>query len=194
MNIIKKNSIILLIFMVFILNSGCRPSSGRVKVGVYYYPWYRTHAESMNEFGYRSKWNRAMRTHLKPIQEPALGHYASKDPDVIEAHIDQSIRGNINFWAISWWGTNNYTDRMFKHHILTHKRAGDLKYALLYETTRKFGDFNDPDHSKLIDDLKYMARNYFTNNLYLKINNRPVVFIYLTREYFQCHGEKTLVK
>src|SRR5262245_45249528 len=66
-------------------------------VGAWYYPWYGTF-----EGGHR--WSRTLRSHLVPQQSPALGFYNSRDAATIERHIDQSHRGNISFWAMSWWG------------------------------------------------------------------------------------------
>ena len=109
-------------------------------VGAYYYPWYG------DGWSPSRRWNRAMRLRLEPPQEPKLGRYHSRDPEVVADHIAQSTRGGIGFWAVSWWGPGTYTDRTLKDHILEHKDAPQLRYAILYESTGRMGRFDRPDY------------------------------------------------
>jgi len=103
----------------------------------------------------------------------------------IAAHIDQSHRGNITFWAVSWWGPTSPEDVTLREQILKHPRAGEMRYAIHYETPGRLGKIGSPDFAPLIRDFRHLAREYFNNPNYFKINSRPVVFIYLTREYFK---------
>ena len=162
-------------------------ANSKPQVGVYYYPWYRkTNSRSLGQ------WRNVMRLHLTPPQEPKSGLYRSNDPEVISEHISQSVRGGIDFWAVSWWGPNQQTDLNFKNEILTHPDASKLKYAILYESTGRMKSFGNPDYSKWISDLKYIKETYFGNPNYLTANGRPVIFFYLSREYFRNKGEEPL--
>ncbi|UCD51788.1 MAG: glycoside hydrolase family 99-like domain-containing protein [Phycisphaerales bacterium] len=156
--------------------------NGRPVVGVYYYPWYRRPGE----------WRRVMRQHLRVPQQPELGRYRSADPNVVAAHIAQSVRGGIDFWAVSWWGPQQHCDVTFRNAILKHLDAVKLKYAILYESTGRFGRFNSPSYTHWIPDLTYMREHYFDHPSYLKIDGKPVVFVYLTREYFRNKGQRAL--
>ena len=160
-------------------------SGSDVMVGVYYYPWYGPGAGG-HGFG-NTLW-----AHLVPKQYPELGYYNNADPAVISAHINQSVEANIQFWACSWWGPVSYEDNIIKNHILTHEEADKLKYAILYESTGRLGSFDNPDYSRLESDVQYFADNYFGNPNYLKIDGRPVIFIYLTRVYFRNQGDEAL--
>jgi len=161
--------------------------SSQIQVGAYYYPWYKENADSET-----MPWNRAMRLLLKNRQQPMLGLYNSGDPEVIGGHIAQSLRGGIDFWAVSWWGPGSQTDRIFRRDILSHPDSAKLKYAVLYESTGRFGKFDSPNYSKWRSDLKYMKKHYFNHPSYLRIQGRPVLFIYLSREYFRNQGEEAL--
>lgn len=152
-------------------------------VGVYYYPWYRPE---------RDQWRQVMRLHLKNLQQPKCGRYDSRDAMVIGDHIEQSLRGGIGFWAVSWWGPNEAKDVAFREHILKHPDAGKLKYAVLYESTGRFGRFDRPRYDKWLSDLAYIKQTYFDNPNYLRVNDRPVVFVYLSREYFRNKGHEAL--
>lgn len=163
--------------------SSSQPASdAKPVVGVYYYPWYRGGRE----------WRQVMRQHLQPSQEPKLGRYRSEAPDVVTEHIHQSLRGGIAFWAVSWWGADTQTDVNFRQAILQHPEAGRLQYAVLYESTGRLGRFGNPDYSRWIPDLTYLSEHYFDHPAYLRIDGKPVVFVYLTREYFRNKGHEAL--
>ncbi len=159
----------------------------RPMVGVYYYPWYRAQGQRG-----ASNWRQVLRQRLVPAQEPELGRYDSSDPNVVGAHIAQSVRGGISFWASSWWRPGDYTDTTLRDVILKHPDAGKLKYAILYESTGRLGTFDKPDYRHWIEDLAYLQETYFDHPYYLRIDGRPVVFVYLTREYFRNKGGEAL--
>lgn len=159
-----------------------------ISVGAYYYPWYQ---KGEPKWGW-AKWNNAMRLHLEHRQEPMVGLYDSSDPEVIGAHIEQSVRGGIDFWSVSWWGPGSKTDAIFKDAVLTHPDSHKLKYAILYESTGRFGKFENPSYDQWISDLSYLRETYFDDPRYLKIEGRPVLFVYLSREYFRNRGAEAL--
>ena len=160
----------------------------KTMVGAYYYPWYQ---KGDPEWGW-AKWNNAMRLHLEHPQFPMVGKYDSRDPEVIGAHIEQSLRGGIDFWSVSWWGPGSKTDRIFKNAGLAHPDSGKIKYAMLYESTGRFGKFASPNYDKWIGDLEYLKNTYFEDERYLRIDGRPVLFVYLSREYFRNRGHEAL--
>ena len=67
-----------------------------------------------------------------------------------------------------------------------------MRFAVLYEATGRFGEFDNPDYGDWASDLEYLREHYFRHPHYLRINNRPVLFIYLTREYFRGQGHAQL--
>lgn len=155
-------------------------------VGAYYYPW---HGPFRGGHGFAD----TLRQKLNPPQAPAIGLYDSRAASTISSHIDQSRRGNISFWAVSWWGPNSTEDITLRNHIFTQARAAEMKYAILYEATARLGTFNSLDFKNLVSDFQYMAKNIFSNPNYLKINGRPVVYVYLTRVYFNTQAGRDAV-
>ena len=165
----------------------CSASTNDIKVGTYYYPWYGpgTGGHVFTE---------TLRDHLVPKQYPELGYYNSADAAVIESHINYSVEANIQFWVCSWWGPGGYDDTIFRNHILAHPQAGKLKYAIFYESPGRLGYSSDPDYTNLMPDFQYLDQNYFNHPHYLRIDGRPVVFIYLSRLYFRTTGDEELAE
>jgi glycoprotein endo-alpha-1,2-mannosidase len=161
--------------------------AGAPVVGAYYYPWY-----GVNDRPLEHDWDHVMRRKLAPSQAPLAGLYRSDDPQVISRHIEQSKRAGIDFWAVSWWGPDTATDRTIRDSILKHPDADQLRYAILYEATGRLGSFDNPDYRHLVDDFAYLEKTYFSDANYLHVDDKPVVFIYLTREYFRNRGHAEL--
>jgi probable HAF family extracellular repeat protein len=155
-------------------------------VGAYYYPWYGT-------FSGGHSVNQSLRGHLTPKQPPALGQYSNRNNATIASHIDQSHQGNIDFWAVSWWGPQSAEDTTLRTSILAHPRQAELQYAVHYESPGRLGTFENPNFNNLIPDFRYLATNYFQNPSYLKIDGRPVVFMYVTRAYFNTQTARDAV-
>ena len=173
-------------FMPFLCEAQTKKSN---MLGAYYYPWYDA-PKNENDIGWMK---RALRGRLKPAQLPKLGVYDSRDPKVIKNHIEQSKYAGIDFWSVSWWGKNRQ-DETFKDHILKHSDAAKLKYAVLYESTGRLGSMKSPNYKNLVPDFDYFNEQYFDHPHYLKINGKPVVFIYLTRVYFRANAGKEALK
>ena len=180
-------AIYLRVILLFFWGTLCSASTNDIKVGTYYYPWYgpTTGGHAFTE---------TLRDHLVPKQYPELGYYNSADAAVIEAHINHSVEANIQFWVCSWWGPGGYDDNIIKNHILAHPQAGKLKYAIFYESPGRLGYSSDPDYTNLMPDFHYLAENYFSHPHYLRIDDRPVVFIYLSRLYFRTTGDEELAE
>ena len=124
------------------------PAGAAPTVGAWYYPWYGT-------FSGGHSWTDTLREHLAPQQPPALGYYSSRSSATIEGQIDESHRGNISFWATSWWGPGSAEDSTIRNNILTDPRASELKYAVMYESTGRLGTFANPNYSNLVPDFQY---------------------------------------
>jgi uncharacterized membrane protein YgcG len=138
-------------------------------VGVFYYPWY------YNDFHGRQY----LREHLVPAQLPELGEYNDRDEAVINQHLKWSCETGIDFWVASWWGPGSREDVTLLNYILKNPNIGSLKIAIFYETVGRTNNFQN--YSNLGPDITYLAKNYFAHPNYLKINGKPVVFVYLTR-------------
>ncbi|WP_197531330.1 DUF5010 domain-containing protein [Posidoniimonas corsicana] len=148
------------------------------QVGVYYYPWYGPGSGGHT-------FDDTLRAHLTPDpQLPAAG-LNGRDASVVERHIDQSHTGNISMWSLSWWGPGGFEDITIRNHILTHPRAPELQYTIHYESAGRMAPIDSPDYSNLLPDFRHLANHIWSDPNYMRIDGRPVVFMYLTREFFK---------
>jgi glycoprotein endo-alpha-1,2-mannosidase len=143
----------------------------KITVGAYYYPWHGKNFH--NGQGY-------LRKELN--QSPKLGEYDDRDPSIIGQHLAWSRQANIDLWITSWWGPNRLEDNTTRDVILTHQELGNHKIALFYETSGRIKEENDFDVSNVELDIDHMCNYYFDHPNYFRINERPVLFMYLTRK------------
>mmetsp|Transcript_19502 Transcript_19502/g.55088 ORF Transcript_19502/g.55088 Transcript_19502/m.55088 type:complete len:439 (-) Transcript_19502:313-1629(-) len=147
--------------------------SSDLLVGAYYYPWH------LDDFhrgqGY-------LREQLQPPQQPTLGEYDDSDPRTIAQHLAWSRQANIGLWVTSWWGEGKREDTTIREAILTHPHLADHKVALFYETVNRVKESENYSTQRVRPDLEFMCREYFNHPNYLKIDGKPVLFVYLTRK------------
>lgn len=147
--------------------------------GVYYYPWYS------NSWGHH--WQGSyVRDYLSPRQSPVLGEYDCRDQEVIRQHLDWCRQFGIDLWVCSWWGVSSNEDITIKDHIVPELQNDDVKFAIFYESFI-LGNVPwvvDPAmEMRMINDYTYIANTYFNHPNYFRIDNRPVVYVYVGGGY-----------
>lgn len=143
-----------------------------IRVGAYYYPW---HADDFHrDAGY-------IRDLLDPGHQPFLGEYDDRRPEVVGQHLAWSRRANINLWVCSWWGPNSREDVTIRRSIMTHPELGSHKIALLYETTGRIKENEGWEPKRVRDDMAHICTTYFDEEMYYRIEGKPVIVMYLTR-------------
>lgn len=152
-----------------------------LRVGVYYYPWY-----AGNFHG-----GKYPRQELVPSQRPMLGEYDDRNVSVIAQHVQWSHDAGIQVWVTSWWGPNDQTDQTLLQTILPYLESSStypLRIALFYETIGRIQQKQIDgtwDFSNIQKDIQYISRHYFCRSTsYLRIRERPVLFVYVTRSLY----------
>lgn len=148
------------------------PSSDGPLVGVHYYPWFNMHAG-------HEDW--LERTPANPV----LGEYDSDDPDVIDQHLDWCLDHGIEWLSMSWWGPDSVEDEVLTTAIPTADRFDEIQYSILYETQGRLEpyeyDLDTPEaYDRFVADIDYLATQYFDDDNYLRFDDRPVVFVYVS--------------
>ena len=109
---------------------------------------------------------------------PSLGEYDSTDAQVIDQQLAQAAYARIETFIASWWGPGHHTDGAFgvllDRTIEATSPAPDLKWAVYYELEGGA----DPPVDDIVADLEYLSGHYFNHPAYLRVDGRPVVFVW----------------
>jgi hypothetical protein len=150
----------------------------RPLVGAHYYHWYP------------GNWGAGtLRAQLDPPQTPLLGHYDSGDTSIAEQHIAWASEHGIDFFTLDWWPVHHQENQAAIARLLEAGNLDDISFAIFYETwdlgflpVRGYTDLDRPGvRAAFVEDMAQLADQYFQNPSYLRVDGRPVVFLYLTR-------------
>jgi MoaA/NifB/PqqE/SkfB family radical SAM enzyme len=139
------------------------------KVGSFYYLWYG-----------ENNWGEYVRKYLHPPMGSAMGEYSSSDKEVLDQHCLKAKENGIDFFSVSWCREGGHIS-FLNWDILTENKPlpHGMKFHLFYETghIRQHEKFED----LLVEEVEYLCR-YFDHESYLKIDGRPVLMFYITRD------------
>ena len=144
------------------------------RVMTFYYPWYGT-PDGPGGAGRTVHWGRidaAKKDIEASTNYPTLGAYDSHDPKLIDQHCRWARYANIDTFIISWWGHNSFCDRAMDK-ILDGCRRNGLSACIYYETVPR-----PQTPQSAADDIIKVLSKYGKHNAYLKVNAKPVVFVY----------------
>ncbi len=153
----------------------------------FYYPWYKTKTTD----GAYSYWNdhgnnppNTWFSHYIPdpkpnVFDPATELYSANDYSNFKWQITKMAEAKLEVAISSWWGIDTKEDLALKNILNTFMPANDnpypnLRWAIYYE---KEG-FGDPSVSEITTDLDHIKNNFINSKYFLKVNNKPVVFVY----------------
>ena len=144
------------------------------KVLTFYYPWYGN-AEVTGGSGRWSHWSGvdeekgriASSTHY-----PVLGPYDSHDPKLIAQHAAWSREAGVDGWIASWWGHGSFSGQALPR-LLDGARTAGLAVTIYYETVP-----GPQTPGSAAADLLRLLEAYAEHPAWLRVEGRPVVFIY----------------
>jgi hypothetical protein len=128
----------------------------------FYYPWF---PEAWNQQGIYPYTN----------YHPSLGFYSSEDNAVRLAHLQALEYAGFQAGIYSWWGQGHNTDKRLPGMLaLTDATGSPIKWALYYEREGT----TDPTVDQIGSDLDYIKANYASDPAFLKVDGKPVIFVY----------------
>ena len=104
--------------------------------------------------------------------QSTLGAYDSHDPKLIDQHCQWAKRAGIDTLIVSWWGHNSYCDRTMDR-ILDSCQQHGLTACIYYETVPR-----PQTPESAANDIVKVLDKYGKHAAHLKVNSKPVVFIY----------------
>ncbi|OIO99006.1 MAG: hypothetical protein AUJ96_20220 [Armatimonadetes bacterium CG2_30_66_41] len=117
-----------------------------------------------------------------PERKPALGWYDEGTPEVADWHIKYALEHGIQGFIYCWY-RSDFSPEI--HQILGHaihdgllkaKYLDQFKFSLMWENGCAKGV---KDRDDLMDNvLPFWIKNYFTHPSYVKVDNKPVLFVW----------------
>lgn len=126
-------------------------------------------------------WNNILK---HPERMPALGFYSQESPEVSDWETKWAVEHGVSFFVYCWYRAaqgcpvkTRFSSAI--HEALFKSRFADrMKYAIMWENQAR-GKAGVDDEKDLFENLfPFWMENYFKHPSYLKVDNRPVLFIY----------------
>jgi hypothetical protein len=105
---------------------------------------------------------------------PTLGAYDSHETQVIEQQVRWAKAAGITGFIASWWAQGDFQDRGMPLLLDAARRSG-LSISIYFEQVRPT---NAPTPAGATDALLYVLERYGHDSAWLKVDGKPVVFIY----------------
>ncbi len=125
--------------------------------------------------------------HEFPERTPLMGYYDEENPEVCDWEIKWAVEHGINCFIYCWYRNLENTgkpvtvnDLRCPHGIhealFNAKYQNYINFAIMFENCPRWGTTDEKD---IIDNLMpFWVENYFSRENYLKIDNKPVLFVY----------------
>ncbi len=122
-----------------------------------YYMWYT-----------KNNWQ------IFPLNDEPLTKYSSDDVKTILKQIKQAKESGIDGFVVSWDKPGSFSDQNFKKFLTLCNQTG-FKTSIYFET---LAEKNPRNEEEIIHSLKYLIKNYSMNKAFIKIFDKPLIFIY----------------
>jgi hypothetical protein len=119
-----------------------------------------------------------------PERTPALGFYAQDNPEIADWETKWAVEHGVSFFVYCWYRTSQggpvTTQFASAIHdaLLKSKFVDKIKFTIMWENQSR-GRAGVADEKDLMTNLfPFWVQNYFKHPSYLKIDNKPILFIY----------------
>ncbi len=126
-----------------------------------------------------------------PERTPLMGYYEDINPEVIDWEIKWALEHGINCFIYCWYRRRENIgkpltleglrlEKSLHQGFFGAKYSNMINFAIMFETQPRWAAADTDD---LINNvLPFWFENYFCRDNYLKIDNKPVVFLYDTAQ------------
>jgi len=132
---------------------------------------------------------------IRPAYTPRLGYYDLRKPATLSQHVAWAKAYGIDAFMVTWDGNPTKTFPSSNEHTVTlfiqNPNFLKIKFFFVYgvntslrkkdEVVDSPVDLNDSTRvNKFIADMKFAASKYFNQPNYLKVQGKPVIYIWAT--------------
>ncbi len=109
---------------------------------------------------------------IQAKNHPVIGLYDSTDPLVLRGHLKLAAEAGIDAFIASWWGIGDFSDEAMAKLMDEADALDGCKVAVYYETVPE----RKPDRA--VEELNYVLERYGSREGYMKVDGKPVIFLY----------------
>jgi hypothetical protein len=150
-----------------------QPAATKLLIGAHHCPLWEADQPAM--------WDQVVK---HPERTPSLGFYAQENPQVSDWETKWAVEHGISFFVYCWYrdGQGGPVKMRFGsaiHDALMKSRyVSKMKFSIMWENQAR-GKAGVADEADLLGNLlPFWLQNYFRHPSYLKIDNKPLLFIY----------------
>lgn len=143
------------------------------EVLAFYYAWYGN-PQVTGKWVHWKDVDEAKKTIASSTHWPVLGPYDSHDPKIVDQHFRWARQAGLTGFIVSWWGQNGFDDQGMPLMLDTAKKYR-MKVTIYYETVPPRGN---PTIEGAVNDFVYLMDRYAKHPAWLKVDGKPVFFIY----------------
>ncbi|MCL2624932.1 MAG: glycoside hydrolase family 99-like domain-containing protein, partial [Planctomycetaceae bacterium] len=128
-------------------------------------------------------WNQVVKKHQE--RTPALGIYSQDNPELADWETKWAVEHGVSFFIYCWYRTSQggpvttmFEQSAFDDAFFKSRFQNQMKFTIMWENQRAgFAGISDVDD--LLENLMpYWIEKFFQRENYLKIDNKPVLFVY----------------
>lgn len=121
-----------------------------------------------------------------PERTPLLGYYDEGDPEVTDWEILWALNHGISFFVVSWFRAHDNlgkpVESIYEHWInngLRKAKYGNMfRYAIHWDNVNPIASSILSERDLFDNLLPYWIENHFRTKYYLKVDNKPLLFIF----------------
>jgi hypothetical protein len=150
-----------------------QPAATRILIGAHNCPLWEAAQPQM--------WNQVLK---HPERTPSLGFYSQENPEVADWETKWAVEHGVSFFVYCWYrnGQGGPVKTRFSSAIhdalLKSRYVSKMKFTIMWENQAR-GTAGVSNEADLMENLlPFWMENYFRHSSYLKIDNKPLLFIY----------------
>ena|GEM_PF-2710762 len=132
-------------------------------------------------------WNQVVQKHQE--RTPALGIYSQDNPEIADWETKWAVEHGVSYFIYCWYRTSQggpvttmFEQSIFDDALFKSRFCNQMKFTIMWENQRR-GIAGIADMNDLTENLMpYWIDKFFKRDNYLKIDNKPVLFIYRPEE------------